>query len=198
MLAVWLILAAAAAALGAFTPAPTRPPLALPVALVGPLVLFALTYLGSVRFHDYVLGLDLGLLTMLQSWRVVGIMFVVLYAHGLLPALFAFPAGFGDFAVGVAAPFVALAILSGRAGWRRRVPWLNVAGLLDFVGAITTAVVTGSSAIGIFAGEVTSDVMTALPLSLIPTFIVPLWIILHAIALLQLARLPGQERASPS
>ena len=44
-----------------------------------------------------------------QLYRTLGIIFVVLYAIGRLPAEFALPAGIGDVLVGLLAPFVALA-----------------------------------------------------------------------------------------
>ena len=45
----------------------------------------------------------------MQTWRVLGGTFLFLYAFDLRPALFAFPAGLGDMAVGVGAVFVLLA-----------------------------------------------------------------------------------------
>jgi hypothetical protein len=60
--------------------------------------------------------LDLRLLTALQGGRVIGFVFLALYAHGLLPGLFAWPAGLGDVLVGGAAPFVLLAQIQQDAG----------------------------------------------------------------------------------
>ncbi|MDD5579017.1 MAG: hypothetical protein PHY16_07015 [Methylobacter sp.] len=45
----------------------------------------------------------------IQVYRVVGGIFLILYATDRLPALFAWPAGFGDVLVGTLAPLVALA-----------------------------------------------------------------------------------------
>ncbi len=41
----------------------------------------------------FVLSADLRLLTAIQAWRAGGPGFLALYAHGLLPGLFAVPAG---------------------------------------------------------------------------------------------------------
>src|SRR5262249_1717957 len=131
---------------------------------------------------------DLRWLTAVQGWRVVGAMFLALYAFGLLPGLFAWPAGLGDSAVGLAAPFVLLAMLRGAPNWQRGVFWLNIAGLIDFTGAIITGVLTSNSALGLFADGAQRANMGDLPLSLVPTFGVPLWIIFHIISLLQLRR----------
>lgn len=135
------------------------------------------------------LGIDLRLLTAIQSWRVIGITFLGLYTFGLLPGLFASVAGIGDAAVGSAAPFVALVMVRRVPSWRRQVAWLNIAGLVDFVGAVGTGVLTSNSSLGFPADGVARASMGALPLSLIPTFAVPLWIIFHLISLLQIRRL---------
>src|SRR5262249_61358959 len=99
-------------------PAPPPPPLTILLAFVGPPLIFAAAYRASRGFREFVLGIDLRLLTAVQSWRVIGVMFLVFYAYGLLPGLFAWPAGIGDFAVGLAAPFVLLAMLPQRPAWR--------------------------------------------------------------------------------
>ena len=175
-----------AGAAGLFQSPPSRPPLALLVAVAGPPLVFAVVYRASDLFRRFALGLDLRLLTAIQAWRVIGVMFLALYAFGLLPGLFAWPAGVGDVVVGLAAPFVLLAMLRETPTWRRQVAWLNIAGLLDFVGAVGTGVLTSTSSLGFAADAATRASLGALPLSLVPTFAVPLWIIFHVISLLQL------------
>lgn len=181
VLAGWFLIVLVAGRAGAFESG-SQPPLPLLAAVVGPLLVFAILYRASERVRRFLLGFDLRLLTALQAWRVLGIMFLVLYAFGLLPGLFAWPAGVGDVAVGLAAPFVLLAMLRGAPTWRTQVAWLNIAGLVDFVGAVGTGVVTRNPLLG------------ALPLSLVPTFAVPLWIMFHAISLLQLRRGSGSRQ----
>jgi len=184
----WLLFVLAAGHAGAFESGPTRPPLAVLLAVAGPPLIFAAVYRASRRFRDLVLALDLSLLTAVQSWRVVGVMFLVFYSYGLLPGLFAWPAGTGDLAVGLAAPFVLLAILRQRPTWRRQVVWLNIAGILDFVGAVGTGALSSNSSMALVAYSATHVSLGSLPLSLVPTFAVPLWTICHIISLLQLAR----------
>ena len=94
-------------------------------------------------------------------------------------------------AVGVAAVFVLLAMLDGHPHWRRRV-LLNLGGLLDFVGAIATGVVTSNNSLGVFAPATLMPSMGMVPLSLIPSVLVPLWIITQCGSLLQL-----RTRGSP-
>jgi hypothetical protein len=189
---VWVVVIAWAALslslnlLGVFATPPDRPPFPLLISVIGPVILFGIAYSLSATVRTLSLGLDLRLLTAMQAWRVVGSMFLVLMAFGLLPGTFAWPAGIGDLVVGAYAPFVVLAISRRRPGWPRHVVLLNVLGLLDFVGAIGGGVLSGRSPIGILRGDVTSDIMQELPLSVIPTFAVPFWIVLHIISLIKL------------
>jgi hypothetical protein len=81
-----------------------------------------------------------------------------------------------------------LALIAQRPGWERRVFWLNIAGLADFAGAIATGVLSSNSVLGVFATGEARASMGLLPLSLVPSFAVPLWIIFHMISLIQLRR----------
>jgi len=161
------------------------PPLRLLAAAGIPILVFVLWYRRSAAFSVWVLGLDLRLVVMLQAWRVIGGVFLVLLAFGLLPGLFAWPAGLGDVAVGLTAPLVALAL------WRRPdvaasrgfLAW-NLLGILDFAVAVATGTVASGLAPGLVGGN-TAVAMNAWPLSLIPGFLVPLFTILHLVAILQ-------------
>jgi len=55
----------------------------------------------------------------------------------------------------------------------------NYLGLLDLLDAVAMGVTHANSPIGIFAQSVSMHPMTEYPLSLIPTWVVPLAIILH-------------------
>jgi hypothetical protein len=73
-----------------------------------------------------------------QLYRALGVIFLILYATGKLPGLFAWPAGVGDIAIGLLAPVVGFAYArapSENAGLVRA--W-NVLGILDLVVAVTT------------------------------------------------------------
>ena len=83
ILTAWFILAVVLGLQGIFEVSPDRPPLGTLIALNVPLLLFAVLYLVSVNFRDFVLELDLALITDLQTWRIVGVMFLVLYYHEL-------------------------------------------------------------------------------------------------------------------
>jgi hypothetical protein len=124
-----------------------------------------------------------------QVYRVIGVVFVVLLAQGQLPAHFAEPAGWGDVAVGLAAVPVALALTRTAGGRPLALAW-NLFGLLDLVVAVGMG--TGRLAPYLMP-ELGSRVpaaaaMGAFPLILVPTYLVPLSVMLHVIALARLRR----------
>jgi hypothetical protein len=162
------------------------PPLPLGLAVGGPIALFAIWFAASPRFRQFALSVNPVALTIAQTWRIVGITFVVLASFGLLPNLFAQPAGWGDFAIGITAPFVAFYF--ARPGRKASFIAWNIAGILDLVTAVTLGVLASPTPAGILHPAVTTEPVTVLPLSLIPTFGVPLLLILHIIAIAQAAR----------
>ena len=196
ILALWFAAALTALATGTFEQDPTEAPLPIMAAVALPVLVFALAYWGSARFREFALGLDLRFLTALQGWRVIGGVFLMLYFYDMLPGMFAWPAGLGDVAVGLAAPFVVLAMVTGTPGWRRGVLALNVAGLVDFAGALGTGLLASPTAFGVLAGDIDTALTVTLPLGLIPAFAVPLFILMHLISLIQLGRAEAEERAA--
>jgi hypothetical protein len=119
-----------------------------------------------------------------HSFRAVeGTVFVATMALGHLPALFALPAGLGDIAAGIAAPFVARRLAQG--GSRRAALWFNAFGMTDLVVALTLGTLTGFQLLNITpSGAPISE----LPLALIPTAAVPLLFALHVTSVTALAK----------
>jgi hypothetical protein len=62
----------------------------------------------SPSMRQFALSLNPRTLTFLQSWRFAGYTLLALYFLGLLPGGFALPAGWGDVAIGITAPFAAI------------------------------------------------------------------------------------------
>jgi len=123
-----------------------------------------------------------------QFYRALGVVFLILYAAGQLPGLFALPAGIGDVAVGLSAPFVALAYARNpRAGAGRVRSW-NLLGILDLTVAVTMGFLTSPSAIAPIAVHPSSELVTMLPLVMIPVYMMPLSILLHIASLVKLHR----------
>jgi len=186
-LAVWLA-AAVAVADGvnfAFFPEALRLPVSLVVGF-GPMLVALGLLFGSRFLEGVVPKMEPAWPIWLQTYRVAGLMFIYPFLHyGVVPALFAIPAAVGDFAVGLAAPFVGYAVYrrrSGALGWAT--VW-NVFGILDLVVAPTAAVLSHARVANLY------------PLALVPLFIgPPLGILTHVVSLrnLRSASWRGLER----
>jgi hypothetical protein len=112
--------------------------------------------------------------------RFVGIYFLILYSGGRLPYDFAVPGGWGDI---VTAAFALVRILfvpaSNKTGWSIYFLW-NLLGLIDILFVAATA-----GRLAMAAPESMGELLK-LPLSLLPTFIVPIIIYIHLVIFLRL------------
>jgi hypothetical protein len=196
-LALWLGLVFLLGTQRAFVGRPGSPPLPIFLGFVLPLVLFFAAYFGWGAFRAFVLGADLRLVSAIQGWRWAGGGFLSLYAYGVLPGLFAFPAGLGDMAIGVTAPWIVLGLIRrpAFATSRRYVTW-NILGIVDLVVAVSMGTISSGFIPGI-VGNVTTGPMAQLPLVLIPAYFVPLFIMLHVTALAQARRLARSGKSRP-
>lgn len=127
---------------------------------------------------------DVGRLIAPHTIRVLGVVFLIAVAEGALPAAFALPAGLGDIAIGIAAPFVAWRLAKG--GGRKTAVWFSVLGLLDLVVALTIGFLTAPGPFQTLESTPTTAALAQLPLALIPTVAVPIAIALHIAALTRL------------
>lgn len=118
-----------------------------------------------------------------QVTRVMGVVFLVLYARGLMPAEFALPSGIGDVIIGATAPFVALILfLNQSLGRKIAIVW-NIVGFLDLVLAIILGFATSPTPYQFLALDNPNNFLFDFPLALIPTFAVPLSLLLHIFSL---------------
>ena len=90
-------------------------------------------------------------------------------------------------AVGLAAPFVAMTY-ARRASSSASVAWWNVLGLVDLVIAVGTGVLTSPSPFQLFAFDNPNVLVSIYPLVLVPTFLVPVSVLMHFASLQKLAR----------
>jgi len=125
-----------------------------------------------------------------QVFRALGAIFLILSATGTLPRLFALPAGVGDILVGLSAPVVGLAYARAPQKAAGLVAAWNVLGLLDLIDALGLGFLTAPSRYA-FEVQPNSDLMTVLPLVLIPVYLVPLFFVLHLASLAKLRREAG-------
>ena len=189
IIAAWFVFALSASAAHVFKQSSAAPPIALGLSVLIPVVVFWIWFRTSVGFREFALSLDPRVLTIVQSWRIAGFVFVVLYVYGILPGIFANPAGWGDIAIGLTAPWVAMKL--AEPGHRKGFIVWNALGILDLVIAVTT----GTTSRLVHPHGLAGDAMTVLPLSIVPTFLVPLFLIMHITVIAQARRWPEAEAA---
>ena len=151
-------------------------------------VLFGLTFILLLLcwklsiFRNWVFNVDIRVLVLVHLSRFIGIYFLILHSQGELPYAFAVPGGLGDIAVATTAIFVSLIFsTSGVKGLKVILIW-NVFGLLDILFVIATAVRL------VMADPGSMSALTELPLSVLPTFLVPIIIFTHIIIFVRLIK----------
>lgn len=186
-LGLWLVVAVMLGASGRLQALqPPLPQLTLLALTAG--ALWATARVPAVR--AWALSVDVRILVAFHLTRFVGSYFLVLHGRGELPYAFAVPGGWGDILV---ASLALLLLLSGPPETVQRlrayVFW-NVLGLLDILFVVATAARLA------FAAPASMEALLRLPLSLLPTFLVPLIITSHVLLAIRLAR-AGPARSAP-
>ncbi len=190
-LLIWL---AAAIAVGAtrIVNQAGEPPLILFGFVALPIALGVAVYGVSATFRAWTERLSLTWLVGLHIWRFVGLGFVLAWFVGALPGGFGIPEGLGDVAAAAGALALLPSLRRGSVSRRWLLIW-NTFGLIDLLSALTMGVLYSNTNLGVLSnGGVTTELMVTFPVSLIPTFLVPLFILLH---LLTFARTAGLARA---
>ena len=188
LLGAWFVITFIAAGLHLYRNGPDQPPLAFGLGALTPVILFVVWFTLSPSFREFTMSLNPRALTLVQTLRIAGWIFLVLATYNILPRVFAWPAGWGDIAIGVTAPLAALK-LATPARRRSFIVW-QLLGIADLV----TAVSLGTLAGVINPHGIPTTAMTVLPMSLIPTFAVPLFLMLHVICIAQALRWPEHEK----
>jgi hypothetical protein len=186
LIAAWFAIALGASALHLLQGAPGQPPIPILMAVLAPLAAFSIWYGRSKPFREWVLSLNPRTLTLIHAERIGGLVFLAMYTYNILPGMFALPAGWGDIAIGATAYLAASRLVPNHR--RAFIAW-QFLGMLDLVVALSMAAVSTL----LHPHGITTAPMTELPLSLIPSFGVPLFLILHIICIAQARRWPVEE-----
>jgi hypothetical protein len=193
VLAGWFVLSLIFSLMPASPEAAARPiPISFPLFMGGSLLLG----LGALRIPAWrrtVAAIPLWTLVGAQFYRLIGVLFLVLYSVGTLPGYFALPAGWGDAAVGIAAILLGYALFRDVPGARALSVAFNLIGLSDLIVAVGTG--TGLLVPLLLGGPQPAPTtpMTVFPLYLIPTFAVPIAVLLHLYSLRAVLRESGSK-----
>src|SRR5208282_142872 len=183
---LWLAVVWSAAINGIFRPGNT-PPL-LPFAIFLPVIVGVPILLRSKRIGQVLDAMPTSWLIGLQIYRVFGGIFLVGWARGVIPGIFALPAGIGDVTTGLLALPVAyyLASQNGDAV-RSGIAW-NIFGLVDFTIAVGIGLAMAPGPLQLIVPSIPNAGAGRYPTVLIPAFAVPSSILFHVLSLRQLRR----------
>lgn len=167
---------------------PSVPPINVGLFLVVPIAGFLIAYAASTRVRRAINGIPLWWITIAHVWRFVGIVFVLgALVFQVLPLQFGIPEGFGDIIAAVFAIPLALALRRNRrprsTGLHNTLLAWNIFGLLDLISAVSVGILYSVSDFGILRADLSTEILTHFPANLIPTFFVPLFILLHLLGL---------------
>lgn len=194
VIAIWLGFVVAMTASGQATASIIRP---FPTTVIPMLASFAtlvfimpivvgLIALVSPSVRAALLAIPMQLLIGVHAFRILGILFFILHFENQVDGPWAFFAGGGDIITAILVPPVlALAARPSPQDWMIHV-W-NAFGMLDFVAAITLGLIsTPEVFVQLIPAAKGAAGMTRLPWELVPTVIVPFYMITHGIIFAQL------------
>ena len=183
----WLAIAQYLGSANAYFATGTGAPTIL-LGLLIPLMIAAVGLRRSESIASLVSAIPLPLIVAAQIYRVGGCIFLVLWADGRLPWQFALPAGIGDVTTGAFAVVVAALLAQKAAGARRAAYAWCLFGIADLVVAITMGALTSPGRAHLLALGAPNLLISSYPLVMVPTFAVPLALMLHGLVLWRLQR----------
>jgi hypothetical protein len=158
-----------------------------------PVAVFSVIGFGSLAGRGRLQSAPLPGLIALHAIRLLGVLFVLLFAAKRLPAPFAPVAGWGDMIVGATALPIALWVARDPDTARGPVLVWNGLGLADLVSAVTLGALSAPGAIRLFFGDPSSALMGSLPWILIPCFLVPALSFVHLVVFYRTLKARGEE-----
>jgi hypothetical protein len=186
-LTLWAAVAWTAAINGVFRTGTSPLPL-LPSAIFLPVIIGTPLLLLSKRVGQLLDAMPTTWLVALQLYRAFGSQWLAYWLLGLLPGLWALPAGTGDVLTGLFAVPVAIALATGTAEGRKAAILWNIFGLADLAVAVTLGMIIAPGPLQLIVPNGPSIGIDGYPNVLTPAFVVRGSILLHALSLRQLRR----------
>ena len=160
------------------------PPFVLMSLFGGAFMIWALAWLTQTgrRIIDHT---DPGLIAAFQIPRVMGVLFLIGWAAGVIPWQFALPAGLGDIAAGIAGYRAWKACRDNAPDARQKIMRANIVGILDFTVAVMTGIMTSEGFAHVWSHDL-PNIINLHPLAMFPGFFVPMFLGFHLISISQL------------
>jgi hypothetical protein len=187
---LWTALVVAGAATGHFTPGTPGVVIQPPAIFASAAAALSIAWVFSPQFRRAMLSIPLQTLVGLNVLRVLGVFFVLKYFAHELAAPFGPVAGLGDTITGLLA--IPLAISIARGSFRKSsLAWWNAFGALDLFTALALGALSQDGVpFRLFFGEPGLAAMTQLPSVIVPTILVPIYLLVHLTVAYRLAQAP--------
>jgi hypothetical protein len=172
----------------------------LPGALFGiifPVVLVSFFLIYSKTAARLINQMAVAPLVLLHVTRLAGGLFILLHAEGRLSDPFASIAGWGDILAATLAVPAANIAYRAKPGWQNWVLAWNVIGFADFISAITLGATSQvGNILQVFSEPPGTAVLGSLPWRFIPSYFVPLYMMIHVALFIRL--LPARKPVNKS
>jgi hypothetical protein len=183
----WVGLASGLGAAGKLAFSPNHPVPLVGVLFATPLLIVGALALRSARVRSILLSIPMPLLIGVNALRVLGVLFLLEAAVGRLSGPFPYSAGLGDIITGMFAVPLALSVARSQKPPMDAIRRWNIFGTVDLIAAIVLGITSAAgSPLQLIHAGVGSDAMQYLPFCLVPTVLVPFYLITHGILAAQL------------
>lgn len=192
---VWTASIVAAAQKGHLTPGTPGLVIQPPAIFAVVALVLSIAWGFAPQFRRAMLSIPLQALVGLNVLRVLGVFFVIQYFTHELAAPFGPVAGLGDTITGLVAIPLAFSIARGSFS-KSSVAWWNAFGALDLFTALTLGALSQAGVpFRLFFGEPGLTVMTQLPAVIVPTILVPIYLLIHLTIAYRLGQAPARQPA---
>lgn len=183
----WVGLASGLGAAGKLAFSPNQPVPLVGVLFAAPLLVVGALALRSPRVRSALMAIPMSLLIGVNALRVLGVLFLLLAAVGRLSGPFPYSAGLGDIVTGAFAIPLSLSVVRSEKLRMNAIAHWNIFGTLDLFAAVALGITSAAgSPLQLIHAGVGSEAMQYLPFCLVPTVLVPFYLITHAIIAAQL------------